>query len=51
MPAPVGEEIAWEAQEYFALGSLRTLSTRPFLDDQARAVIAALSDCLVTGSR
>lgn len=45
--APWGEEIAWEAQEYFALGSLRTLIDQaPLPDDQARAVIAALSDCL-----
>ncbi len=44
---PWGEEIAWEAQEFFALGSLRTLIDQaPLPDDRARAVVGAVADCL-----
>ncbi|WP_234401780.1 protein kinase domain-containing protein, partial [Thermobifida halotolerans] len=44
---PWGEEIAWEAQEYFALGSLRTLIDQaPLPDERARAIVGAVTDCL-----
>lgn len=44
---PWGEEIAWEAQEYFALGSLRTLIDQaPLPEERARAVVEAVADCL-----
>ncbi|GAB3446951.1 hypothetical protein GCM10027570_18640 [Streptomonospora sediminis] len=42
-----GEEVAWEAQEYFAGGSLRSVMERAPVDDAtARAVVAAVADCL-----
>ncbi|TDQ52575.1 protein kinase domain-containing protein [Actinorugispora endophytica] len=42
-----GEEIAWEAQEYFAEGSLRALIDQaPLPDERARAVVEAVADCL-----
>ncbi|QBI53867.1 protein kinase domain-containing protein [Streptomonospora litoralis] len=41
------EEVAWEAQEYFADGSLRSVMERSPVDDAtARAVVAAVADCL-----
>ncbi|WP_116245135.1 protein kinase [Nocardiopsis sp. FIRDI 009] len=45
--SPWGEDLAWEAQEYFALGSLRTLMDEAPLDDgRARAVVSAVAECL-----
>ncbi|GAA4927996.1 hypothetical protein GCM10023224_03900 [Streptomonospora halophila] len=42
-----GEDVAWEAQEYFPQGSLRSVLDRAPLDDAAaRAVVAAVADCL-----
>lgn len=42
-----GEDVAWEAQEYFAHGSLRSLIDRAPLDDErARQVVAAVAECL-----
>ncbi|GLU46003.1 protein kinase domain-containing protein [Nocardiopsis ansamitocini] len=42
-----GEEIAWEAQEYFPEGSMRTLMDgAPLPDDRSRAIVAAVADCL-----
>lgn len=42
-----GENLAWEAQEYFALGSLREVIDQAPLDDEhARAVVAAVAECL-----
>ncbi|WP_241479663.1 protein kinase domain-containing protein [Nocardiopsis lucentensis] len=42
-----GEDLAWEAQEYFARGSLRTLMDEAPLDDgRARAVVSAVAECL-----
>ncbi|GAA4906103.1 protein kinase domain-containing protein [Streptomonospora salina] len=41
------EEVAWEAQEYFPAGSLRSVIDRAPVDDTtARAVVSALTDCL-----
>ncbi|MFI6574706.1 protein kinase [Nocardiopsis sp. NPDC050513] len=42
-----GESLAWEAQEYFSLGSLRTVMDEAPLDDaRARAVVSAVAECL-----
>ncbi|GAA1985379.1 hypothetical protein GCM10009799_08500 [Nocardiopsis rhodophaea] len=42
-----GEELAWEAQEYFAEGSLRSLlDEAPLPEERARAIVAAVADCL-----
>lgn len=42
-----GEQLAWEAQEYFSLGSLREVIDRAPLDDErARAVVSAVAECL-----
>ncbi|WP_431889959.1 protein kinase domain-containing protein [Nocardiopsis alba] len=42
-----GEELAWEAQEYFSEGTLREIIDRAPLDDEgARAVVRAVADCL-----
>ncbi|WP_026115640.1 protein kinase domain-containing protein [Nocardiopsis kunsanensis] len=42
-----GEDLAWEAQEYFERGSLREVIDRAPLDDeQARAVVSAVAECL-----
>ncbi|MFD0776149.1 protein kinase, partial [Streptomonospora algeriensis] len=41
------EDVAWEAQEYFPAGSLRSIIDRAPVDDAAaRAVVAAVADCL-----
>ncbi|GAB3491504.1 protein kinase domain-containing protein [Nocardiopsis coralliicola] len=41
------EDVAWEAQEYFPEGSLRTvMDTAPLPEEKARAVLAAVADCL-----
>ncbi|MFV2197321.1 protein kinase domain-containing protein [Nocardiopsis sp. LOL_012] len=42
-----GEDLAWEAQEYFAHGSLRAIIDQAPLDDaRAKAVVSAVADCL-----
>ncbi|MEU3016038.1 protein kinase [Nocardiopsis sp. NPDC007018] len=42
-----GEDLAWEAQEYFSLGTLREVINQAPLDDEgARAVVRAVADCL-----
>lgn len=42
-----GEDLAWEAQEYFALGTLRSVIDQAPLDDaRARAVVLAVAECL-----
>nr|WP_052745971.1 serine/threonine protein kinase [Allosalinactinospora lopnorensis] len=42
-----GEAVAWEAQEYFAEGSLRSvIDQAPLPDDRARDVVAAVAACL-----
>lgn len=42
-----GEDLAWEAQEYFDRGSLReVIDQAPLSDEQARAVVAAVAECL-----
>ncbi|GAB3205761.1 protein kinase domain-containing protein [Marinactinospora thermotolerans] len=42
-----GEEVAWEAQEYFAEGSLRAIMDRsPLPEDEARGIVAAVAQCL-----
>lgn len=42
-----GEDLAWEAQEYFSHGSLRALIDQaPLPDDRARAVVSAVAECL-----
>ena len=42
-----GENLAWEAQEYFSLGSLREVIDQAPLDDEhARAVVSAVAECL-----
>ncbi|MBB4930923.1 serine/threonine protein kinase [Lipingzhangella halophila] len=42
-----GEDVAWEAQEYFAAGSLRTLIDQaPLPDERARDIVAAVAACL-----
>ncbi|MDA8371833.1 MAG: serine/threonine protein kinase [Nocardiopsaceae bacterium] len=42
-----GEEVAWEAQEYFAEGSLRSLMDQAPVDDaRARDIVAAIGACL-----
>ena len=42
-----GEDLAWEAQEYFEHGSLRSVIDRAPLDDaRARAVVSAVAECL-----
>ncbi|GAA3742949.1 protein kinase domain-containing protein [Salinactinospora qingdaonensis] len=42
-----GETLAWEAQEYFAAGSLRTLMEQaPLPQDRAGAIVAAVAECL-----
>lgn len=42
-----GEELAWEAQEYFADGSLRALiDEAPLPQDRARLIVAAVAECL-----
>ncbi|GAB2510118.1 protein kinase domain-containing protein [Nocardiopsis aegyptia] len=42
-----GEDLAWEAQEFFALGSLRSvIDEAPLEDERARAVVAAVAECL-----
>ncbi|WP_026118256.1 protein kinase domain-containing protein [Nocardiopsis salina] len=42
-----GEDLAWEAQEYFDRGSLREVIDRaPLQEEQARAVVAAVAECL-----
>ena len=42
-----GEELAWEAQEYFSHGTLReVIDEAPLEDERARAVVRAVADCL-----
>ncbi|GAA1119432.1 protein kinase domain-containing protein [Nocardiopsis metallicus] len=42
-----GEDLAWEAQEYFSLGTLReVINQSPMDDERARAVVRAVADCL-----
>lgn len=42
-----GEDLAWEAQEYFSLGTLREVINQSPMDDEgARAVVRAVADCL-----
>lgn len=42
-----GEDLAWEAQEYFSLGSLRAvIDQAPLEEERARAVVAAVAECL-----
>lgn len=42
-----GEQIAWEAQEYFGAGSLRAVMDKaPLPEVQARAVVEAVAECL-----
>ncbi|MFC7330276.1 protein kinase domain-containing protein [Marinactinospora rubrisoli] len=42
-----GEQVAWEAQEYFPEGSLRGLIDQaPLSDERAREVVAAVAACL-----
>lgn len=42
-----GESLAWEAQEYFSLGSLReVIDQSPLDEERARAVVSAVADCL-----
>ncbi|WP_017587332.1 serine/threonine-protein kinase [Nocardiopsis ganjiahuensis] len=42
-----GEELAWEAQEYFSLGTLReVINQSPLDDERAGAVVRAVADCL-----
>ena len=42
-----GDDLAWEAQEYFALGSLRSvIDEAPLDEERARAVVAAVAECL-----
>ncbi|PSK96831.1 serine/threonine protein kinase [Murinocardiopsis flavida] len=42
-----GEQIAWEAQEYFAAGSLRAvMDDAPLPEERARAVVGAVAECL-----
>lgn len=42
-----GEDLAWEAQEYFSLGSLRSLIDQaPLSDERARSVVGAIAECL-----
>ncbi|MEE2046393.1 protein kinase, partial [Nocardiopsis tropica] len=42
-----GEDLAWEAQEYFSLGTLRAvIDQAPLDDDRARAVLSAVAECL-----
>ncbi|GAA1116949.1 protein kinase domain-containing protein [Nocardiopsis composta] len=42
-----GEEVAWEAQEYFPDGSLRSVLDRaPLPEEEARAVLAGVAECL-----
>ena len=42
-----GEDLAWEAQEYFDRGSLReVIDQAPLDDEQARAVVSAVAECL-----
>ncbi|SIO85118.1 serine/threonine protein kinase [Nocardiopsis sp. JB363] len=42
-----GEDLAWEAQEYFAHGTLReVIDEAPLDDERAEAVVRAVADCL-----
>ncbi len=42
-----GEDVAWEAQEYFAQGSLRALIDQaPLSESRARDIVAAIAACL-----
>ncbi|MUL40863.1 protein kinase [Streptomonospora sp. PA3] len=42
-----GEDVAWEAQEYFPEGSLRSvIDGAPVDEETARAVVAAVAECL-----
>ncbi|MDA0565367.1 protein kinase [Streptomonospora sp. S1-112] len=42
-----GEDVAWEAQEYFAEGSLRTVLEKGPVDEaRARAIVAGIAECL-----
>ncbi|RCV56688.1 protein kinase domain-containing protein [Marinitenerispora sediminis] len=42
-----GEEVAWEAQEYFSAGSLRGLIDQaPLPDERAREIVAGVAECL-----
>ncbi|MGW5875817.1 protein kinase domain-containing protein [Nocardiopsis terrae] len=42
-----GEDLAWEAQEYFSLGTLREVINQAPMDDaRAEAVVRAVADCL-----
>ncbi|GAB3717586.1 serine/threonine-protein kinase [Nocardiopsis nanhaiensis] len=42
-----GEDLAWEAQEYFSLGTLReVIDQAPLDDERAKAVVRAVADCL-----
>lgn len=42
-----GEDLAWEAQEYFAEGSLRTvIDEAPLPEGRARDIVAAVAACL-----
>ncbi|WP_017571989.1 protein kinase domain-containing protein [Nocardiopsis halotolerans] len=46
-PSSWGEDLAWEAQEYFSQGSLRAvIDQAPLTDDRARAVVSAVAECL-----
>ncbi|MDS1269423.1 protein kinase [Lipingzhangella sp. LS1_29] len=45
--SPWGEDLAWEAQEYFPHGSLRQiLDGAPLAEEQARDTVAAVAACL-----
>ncbi|MFD6952439.1 serine/threonine protein kinase [Nocardiopsis sp. TSRI0078] len=42
-----GEDLAWEAQEYFSHGTLRALIDQaPLEEERARAVVSAVAECL-----
>ncbi|WP_017540413.1 protein kinase domain-containing protein, partial [Nocardiopsis halophila] len=42
-----GDQVAWEAQEYFPDGSLRTLlGQAPLDDDRAKELVGAVAECL-----
>ncbi|KOX07288.1 phosphotransferase [Nocardiopsis sp. NRRL B-16309] len=42
-----GDDLAWEAQEFFPLGSLRSvIDEAPLEEERARAVVAAVAECL-----
>ncbi|WP_159941342.1 MULTISPECIES: protein kinase [unclassified Nocardiopsis] len=42
-----GEDLAWEAQEYFSQGSLRAvIDQAPLEEERARAVVRAVAECL-----